>query len=203
MKNIKLSNPEYERKLVVSLIAGEETAFCKLYALYKNRLIYFAQKYVKSKEVAEDLFHDTFAAIWHNRLYINSDANFSAYLYTIMRNRIFNLLSHMDKESSIKDIILSNAIDATNETDNTVNYNELESIINLASSKLTPQQLRVFELSRKKMLSNKEIAKELGISVNTVQQHLSDALHTLRASISNYSDIAVTSAILLISSGFC
>lgn len=45
-----------ERELVLRLIDGDEDAFCELYAAYKNRLLYFAMKFVKSREFAEDIF---------------------------------------------------------------------------------------------------------------------------------------------------
>ena len=41
-----------ERELVLRLIDGDEDAFCELYAAYKNRLLYFAMKFVKSREFA-------------------------------------------------------------------------------------------------------------------------------------------------------
>lgn len=40
--------PSDERSLVLRLIEGEEDAFCELYAAYKNRLIYFAMRFLKS-----------------------------------------------------------------------------------------------------------------------------------------------------------
>lgn len=48
--------PSDERSLVLRLIEGEEDAFCELYAAYKNRLIYFAMRFLKSREYAEDIF---------------------------------------------------------------------------------------------------------------------------------------------------
>mgnify|MGYP000910713517 CR=1 FL=1 len=53
--------PSDERSLVLRLIEGEEDAFCELYAAYKNRLIYFAMRFLKSREYAEDIFQDAFA----------------------------------------------------------------------------------------------------------------------------------------------
>lgn len=45
-----------EHALVLRLIDGDEAAFCELYATYKNRLIYFAMRFLKSREYAEDIF---------------------------------------------------------------------------------------------------------------------------------------------------
>ncbi len=71
-----------ERELVLRLIDGDEDAFCELYAAYKNRLLYFAMKFVKSREFAEDIFQDAFTVVWQSRRFINPDASFSSYLYT-------------------------------------------------------------------------------------------------------------------------
>lgn len=65
-----------ERSLVIRLIDGDENAFCELYAAYKNRLIYFAMRFLKSREYAEDIFQDAFTVIWQSRRFINPDASF-------------------------------------------------------------------------------------------------------------------------------
>ena len=55
--------PSDERSLVLRLIEGEEDAFCELYAAYKNRLIYFAMRFLKSREYAEDIFQEAFTIV--------------------------------------------------------------------------------------------------------------------------------------------
>ena len=85
--------PSDERSLVLRLIEGEEDAFCELYAAYKNRLIYFAMRFLKSREYAEDIFQDAFYNSVAGTPFHQSDASFSAYLYTIVRNRILNQLA--------------------------------------------------------------------------------------------------------------
>ncbi|MDD4799555.1 MAG: hypothetical protein PHD28_00805, partial [Proteiniphilum sp.] len=47
-----------EKNLVLRLVNNDEEAFSELYASYKDRLIYFAMRFVKSREFAEDIFHD-------------------------------------------------------------------------------------------------------------------------------------------------
>lgn len=185
-----------ERELVIELINGSETAFCELYCQYKNRLVYFAQKFIKSKELAEDIFQDAFSAIWHNRQFIDPEGNFSSYLYTIMRNRVYNQLTSMEREKQFRDLTLSKAIDEDNETEKSVHYNELEKLLEKAYQTLTPQQYKVFQLSRNKMLSNKEIADELGISINTVQQHISTSLKSIRNFLSHYPDLYASLVLL-------
>lgn len=185
-----------ERELVIRLIDGDEDAFCELYAAYKNRLLYFAMKFVKSREFAEDIFQDAFTVVWQSRRFINPDASFSSYLYTIVRNRILNQIRDMSNEDQLKEHILSQAVDATNDTKSEILLNDLKEIIGRALEQLTPRQREVFKMSRDLQLSHKEIADALGVSVNTVQEHISVSLKVIRSYLTKYSD--TTADILLI-----
>ena len=169
-----------EREVVLRLIDGDEEAFCELYAAYKNRLLYFALKFVKSHEFAEDIFQDAFTVVWQTRRFINPEASFSSYLYTIVRNRILNQLRDMANEDQLKEQILSQAIDSANETNNHILLNDLKEIIARALEQLTPRQREVFKMSRELQMSHKEIAEKLQIPVRTVEDHIYKTLTELR-----------------------
>lgn len=186
-----------ERKLVLRLIEGDEDAFCELYAAYKNRLLYFAMKFVKSREFAEDIFQDAFTVVWQGRRFINPDASFSSYLYTIVRNRILNQIRDMTNEDQLKEHILSQAVDATNDTKSEILLNDLKEIIGRALEQLTPRQREVFKMSRDQQMSHKEIADALGVSVNTVQEHISISLKVIRTYLTKYSDTTADMLLIL------
>ena len=187
-----------ERSLILRLIEGDEDAFCELYATYKNRLIYFAMRFLKSREYAEDVFQDAFTVVWQSRRFINPDASFSSYLYTIMRNRILNQLRNAANEEKLKEGILSQALDYTEDTKREVMLNDLKSLISHALQQLTPRQREIFEMSREAQLSHKEIADKLGISVNTVQEHISTSLKLIRTYLIKYSGSEYVDLLLLL-----
>lgn len=187
-----------ERSLILRLIEGDEDAFCELYATYKNRLIYFAMRFLKSREYAEDVFQDVFTVVWQSRRFINPDASFSSYLYTIMRNRILNQLRNAANEEKLKESILSQALDYTEDTKREVMLNDLKSLISHALQQLTPRQREIFEMSREAQLSHKEIADKLGISVNTVQEHISISLKLIRTYLIKYSGSEYVDLLLLL-----
>ncbi|WP_237039600.1 RNA polymerase sigma-70 factor [Phocaeicola faecalis] len=190
--------PINEREIVLRLIDGDEDAFCELYATYKNRLLYFAMRFVKSRDFAEDIFQDAFTVIWQGRRFINPNASFSSYLYTIMRNRILNQIRDMEKEDTLKESILSQAIDYSDDTKNNILSGDLKNIIQKAFESLTPRQQEIFRMSREELLSHKEIADKLGISIHTVQEHISLALHTIRTYLTKYSDTYADLLLILI-----
>ena len=187
-----------ERSLILRLIGGDEDAFCELYATYKNRLIYFAMRFLKSREYAEDVFQDAFTVVWQSRRFINPDASFSSYLYTIMRNRILNQLRNAANEEKLKESILSQALDYTEDTKREVMLNDLKSLISHALQQLTPRQREIFEMSREAQLSHKEIADKLGISINTVQEHISTSLKLIRTYLIMYSGSEYVDLLLLL-----
>ena len=187
-----------ERSLILRLIEGDEDAFCELYATYKNRLIYFAMRFLKSREYAEDVFQDVFTVVWQSRRFIKPDASFSSYLYTIMRNRILNQLRNAANEEKLKESILSQALDYTEDTKREVMLNDLKSLISHALQQLTPRQREIFEMSREAQLSHKEIADKLGISVNTVQEHISTSLKLIRTYLIKYSGSEYVDLLLLL-----
>ena len=180
-----------EKALVLRLIDGDEDAFCELYAAYKGRLIYFAMRFLKSREHAEDVFQDAFTVIWQSRRFINPDASFSSYLYTIVRNRVLN-------QNKLKEHVLAQAVDYTDETKNEILANDLRQLILRALQQLTPRQREIFEMSREQQMSHKEIAETLGISVNTVQESISLSLKSLRGYLQKNSVAAADLVLLLV-----
>ena len=189
---------EKERRLVADLLEGDESAFCELYALYKDRLMWFSLKFLKSRDMAEDVFQDAFTVVWQSRRFINPDASFSSYLYTIMRNRILNQLRNAANEEKLKESILSQALDYTEDTKREVMLNDLKSLISHALQQLTPRQREIVEMSREAQLSHKEIADKLGISVNTVQEHISTSLKLIRTYLIKYSGSEYVDLLLLL-----
>lgn len=195
MKN----NTEQEKIWVRRLVRGDEDAFCELYATYKNRLMYFALRMLKSTTFAEDVFQDTFSAVWKTREFIDPEAPFGPYVYTIMRNRIVNMLADIDKNERLKESLLSASLDhpESGEHTDTIITHELMQLLENTLHTLTPQQQKVFRLSREQGLSHKEIADELDISVNTVQRHISASLQTLRKVLQKHGDIYIDVVLLL------
>lgn len=187
-----------ERSLVLRLIDGDEDAFCELYTSYKNRLIYFAMRFLKSREYAEDVFQDAFTVIWQGRRFINPDTSFSSYLYTIVRNRVLNQLRDLDNQDKLKEQILAQAVDYTEDTKHRIMADDLRHLIACAMQQLTVRQREVFRMSREEQMSHQEIADALGISINTVQEHISTSLRVLRVYLEKHKVLGADLILLLI-----
>ena len=186
-----------ERELVLRLIDGDEDAFCKLYTAYKGRLLLFALKFLKSPDYAEDVLQDVFTNIWMGRTMINPEIPFSAYLFTIVKNRVLNLLRDLEKQQLLREQIFLQGTAYTSDTQDEILSEDLKSVIQKALQAMTPRQREIFTLSRKCNLTYKEIAERLDISVHTVNEHLSSSLHIIRNYLVKYSDERLELILLL------
>ena len=130
--------------------------------------------------------------------FINPDASFSSYLYTIVRNRILNQLRDLENQTKLKEQILEQAVDYSNDTNNSILANDLRGLIARAMQQLTARQREIFEMSRRQDMSHREIAEALGISVYTVQEHISTSLRILRTHLEKHSVVGVDLVLLLI-----
>ena len=63
---------------------------------------------------------------------------------------------------------------------------ETEDYFNTAVKSLPPVRKKVFMLNRLQGLSYKEIAQQLSISINTVEDHMSKALRQIRTLITSF-----------------
>ena len=68
----------------------------------------------------------------------------------------------------------------TNETEDEIIYNDYTAIVNEAIEALPVKRKKVFTLSRNEGFTYAEIAKTLGISVNTVEIHMTNALRDIK-----------------------
>ena len=195
MDRMDASSKEHE--WVLRLIEGDEEAFCLLYSRYKSRLLFFAVKFLKSSDYAEDVLQDVFTNIWVGRRMINPDIPFSSYLFTIVKNRVLNQIRDLEKQQTLREVILKESADYDEVTKNEILSDDLRGVLQKAFASMTPRQKEVFQLSREGQLSYKEIAAKLNISVNTVHEHVAAALHIIRSYVVKYSSVDVEVILLL------
>ena len=172
---------ENEALLVKSLSKGNILAFNTLFREYSGRLYRFANGYLRSEELSEELVQEVFTRVWENRKSIKSEYSFKSYLFTIA----FNIIKkHFRREAYISEYLKTKGADDFDlETTETVNYNSLLQYVLQIADQLPARRKEIFIKSRFEGLSIKEIAKELNISHKTVENQLTDALRFIRNNI--------------------
>lgn len=178
-------------ELVTQLTQDDEAAFSELYIRYKDKLSYFCFYLLKSKEEANDIVQEIFIRIWESRSFINPELSFSAFLYTMARNRIMNYFRDIDIDTKVKEIFAARKITVEETTESQIIYTEYQEILQAAIDLLPTQRKRIFNMSRVENMPHKEIAAELGISINTVQEHISEALKFIKLYFNKNADLTM------------
>jgi RNA polymerase sigma-70 factor (family 1) len=169
-----------DKELVSLVREGDEASFAEIYNRFYGILYLHAYKRLNNEEEARDVIHELFTALWIKRESFEIETNLSGYLYSSIRNRILDIITHKKVEEKYIDS-LQNYIDHDfNYADHLVRERDLAKLIEKEISFLPPKMREVFELSRKSHLSHKEIAILLGLSEQTVRTQIKKALKILR-----------------------
>lgn len=175
-------------ELIRKLRKGSHEAFNTCYDIYADRLYGFILVHTKSPSVAEDIVQETFLKLWSSKEKLTEEGDFKSMLFTIAGNLIIDTFRKQINKPEFEDYIkyFDNEIVADNSSEEIIYYDEFLEKLTLSKRLLTEGQRHIFELSRESGLSNKEIASKLGITEQTVKNHLSAALKTLRTELSKY-----------------
>ena len=107
------------------------------------------------------------------------------------RNRILNYFRDIDIDEKVKEILATQKAKEEEAIDTQIIYTEYQEILRNAISRLPPQRQKIFNMSRIENMSHKEIAAQLGISVNTVQEHISEALKFIKTYFNKHADMSL------------
>ena len=171
---------------IKALCEGNHTAFEELFDSIYDPLCRYAYSILRDMDDSEDVVQKTFCKLWDQRDTLNIQSSIHSYLYRIVHNDCLNVvhqqISH--KEHNL------NYFSSFNDSDDSVSdhmaVSELQLAIDKGLAGLPPQCKRVFEMSRMEQMSYAEIAKQLNISTNTVENHISKALKLLRVELKEF-----------------
>ena len=175
---------------MMSLVDGEK-GFKVVFETFYPRLLRFAKEYVVDRFEAENILQDVFLRLWEKRASLPADINLQAWLLTMVKNQCMDFLRH-------RQVVQRLSVDweTVQEREASFNYHAishfepeemdvevLERLVEKAINELPEQCRKAFELSRYDGLKYKEIADKMGVSVKTVETHISHALKILRVTL--------------------
>ncbi|MGV8135697.1 MAG: RNA polymerase sigma factor [Mangrovibacterium sp.] len=178
------STRKYIDSLTVrNLKQGDSEAFDDLFKKYSQRLYNFSLRYLKSEEEAEEVVQEVFLYIWEKRGGLNPDQSFNSYIFTIAYNIIRKYFIKKSRKNAFKDEQLYIFLNEENNLDQLIDYKflleKVESIIN----SLPARRKEIFIKRKYEGLAIKQIADELGISPNTVENQLASAQKQIRSEL--------------------
>ena len=162
--------------------------FEEFYINWYSRAKRFARHYLPADADAENMVQDVFLQIYEHRLALDDTMNITAYLFTVLRNRCLNMLRQQLKERRAherycaEEALMMQVKYGSLEGMDTTFRDETDIVerIRQAVDALPEQCRRVFVMHKLEGRRNKDVARELGITVNTVEAQMKIAYRKLR-----------------------
>lgn len=174
-----------ERKLLMLIAEGDETAFASLYRYYGRRIFPFLLKLTGSEVAAEDVMQNTFLSLWLNRMRLPEIENFSGYVYRAAGNQAYTWLTKNKNVQVLETAAAGASAGSQDLTSQEVHFREAQRLINEAVNELPGQRKKIFRLYREGGYSYNEIAEQLNLSPSTVRNSVAAALDAIRKKLSD------------------
>ncbi len=182
--NLEKNNITYE--LLTRLKNGDMLAFDRVYELYSHKLFSFVFKILKNEAEADDIVQEVFVKIWESRHKLEDYKLLNSYIFTIAYNNSIDLIrKRISNTKYLEHLKNSAVVNVAPTIISQIEFNELNTQAEKLIASLPERQKQVYILHRQEGLTYPEIAEQLGISKNTVENHMVKALKYLHQNMDN------------------
>jgi RNA polymerase sigma-70 factor (family 1) len=198
VKNLSALSSYDEKALLARLAVGHADAFASLFNQYQEPVTQFIIRFVKLPQLAEDLSQEVFLKIWQQREKLADLQSFRAFLFIVARNHTLNSLETASHSQAAIGAITRQALNlrVDSSTDDQVLSREYLDFLRRVIDDLPPRSREVFRLCREQQLSYNEVAAQLGISRNSVKNHMVHSMKILKAAVER--DLGIPLSLFLI-----
>ena len=167
-----------------SISRGDKKAFDDFFMKYYT-LLYGYSRYYVSAEDAKEVLQELMMWLWENRCNLMEELTLKTLLFTIVKNKALNRISHFEIRRKVHQEITEKF---EKEFDNPDFYleNELFRLYENALKQLPKDYREAYEMNRNHRMTHKEIAEKLNVSPQTVNYRIGQALKLLRIALKDY-----------------
>ena len=167
-----------------SISRGDKKAFDDFFMKYYT-LLYGYSRYYVSAEDANEVLQELMMWLWENRCNLMEELTLKTLLFTIVKNKALNRISHFEIRRKVHQEITEKF---EKEFDNPDFYleNELFRLYENALKQLPKDYREAYEMNRNHRMTHKEIAEKLNVSPQTVNYRIGQALKLLRIALKDY-----------------
>jgi len=145
----------------------------------------YAERFVRSREAAEDVVQDVFSRLWMQWQHIDLAANVRAYLYSATRTHALNVLERrrIERRGLLKyagPVSRGQGPVLMPEGEARVGADDIARAVERVLRSMPARQRQVAALRLRDQLTTVEIARQLGISPRTVETHIARVTRLLR-----------------------
>lgn len=173
------------RALLERMRRGDPSALDALLAIYWKPLVRYVHGILENVDAAEDVVQDVLVGLWYKRKEWPAIASIRSYLYRSARNRALNEQRRLKVRTDWAESHHGEQRRVPTPADD-LDMSELHRAAEAAVEALSPRQREVFVLFSRHNLSYREIQEIMGISYQTVANHMSAALRSLRQALAEH-----------------
>lgn len=185
-----------EAQLLQQLADGNATAFRIIYERFQQSVFSFAFYLTKSKDVSEEVVQEVFTRVWEKRSSLPEQTSLLPYIKKMTQNLVLDIFRKAGREQAFQQLLYHAMSTVLNEPADALHEKELRRIYRNAIDLLPPQKKIIFTLSRDHHLSYEQIAAKLQLSPNTVRNHMTEAIRSVRNHVEKHSTVVAAAAIL-------
>ena len=190
---MQTSNPKYNNDsiLVENYINGDESSLDKLIQKHKSRIYNFIFSKVLSRDIAEDIFQDTFIKVIKTlkRGFYNEEGKFLPWIMRIAHNLVIDHFRRSNRipkfENNSEYDIFQNLSDSSLNAEKSIIKNQVSTDLQHLVDELPDDQKDVVIMRLYRDMSFKEIAENTGVSINTALGRMRYAIINLRKMIND------------------
>lgn len=168
-------------------MADEFVDFEAFYKRWYLRALRFASEYVRDESESENIVQEVFVNIFERRKSLLKDINLTVYLFSAIKYRCINYLTNKLRQRSIKmsgdEAALADRLSLAALEEFDVSFTGKDSFerrLDEALDTLPPRCRQIFVMSKIEGKKQADIARDLGISINTVESQMKIAYVKLR-----------------------
>jgi RNA polymerase sigma-70 factor, ECF subfamily len=164
-----------DAELVARLRRREKAAFDDVYARYHPRIFRFLLRLAGSRQLAEDLFQDTWLSAARHAGDVNEDTDLGAWLFTIARNRFRSHRRWAFLDFAQRERLAHEPADHAPSPDRAAEARAEAAAVTEAFARLTPAHREILLLAVVEGLETAQVGAVLGLKPDAVRQRIARA----------------------------
>jgi|SRR5690606_16075615 len=176
--DVNLLSPDHI--LLHRLNQGEEVAFDYFFHRYYPLMVTFALRFVRDKEIAEEIVQDVFHKVWMRKESFKDVNALKAFLYISTKNAAYNEISKIQNRYKHQEEYAKGNDPIDQPVMQHIIRTEVYASLSAAINELPLQCQKIIKLLFEEEKKPAEIAEELGVTISTVNSQKARGLKLLR-----------------------
>lgn len=162
-----------------ALKEGDRKVFEEIYETYYEKLCQFLLNYTNDKSKIEDIVQNTFIKLWDKRQEIYITTSFKSYLYRSAYNGMMDTYRRKKKKDNLLSDYYFTALMRAENQDEDYKKRQRKKL-KACLEKLPSRCRKIFAACKLSKRNNQEVAAEFGISLKTVEGHITKGFKMLK-----------------------